>query len=315
MHRASSSSLPVFVSYAWGDSAGQKKSWIHEKIVSPLELNGFTVFWDHESILPGRSFTQAISAMLREGDVDILCICDSDFINSAGRSHSGVAQELEILAGEASHRDIRIIPLVVESLNESALPALLADRRCVDLTTLIESGTSIGGTLKLVLEHATSPVIEKDIADRVRRTRIYDRASVYFGAQSWEVVGDPVTRRVLIGDSRPLLPARWMYADHRFSDHVNTRRDRYEPGAGIWHWEYGPAVRTMLTLGVAVSSEFFSQQVSEHVGDIVTVGYEIARNVICLTKYAEPLMFDWSDCVQMLLGGDRWTDALDRLIP
>ncbi|MDP9649687.1 hypothetical protein J2793_005154 [Paraburkholderia caledonica] len=65
--------------------------------------------------------------MLREGHADVLCVCDSDFVNSASRPNSGVARELEIVAAEASRRDVRIIPLLVENLNESALPALLAD--------------------------------------------------------------------------------------------------------------------------------------------------------------------------------------------
>lgn len=82
MIKASPSSSPVFISYAWGDSADQKKTWIYQKIVCPLEDKGFQVFWDHESVLPGQSFAQEISTVLRNGSADILCICDSDFIVS-----------------------------------------------------------------------------------------------------------------------------------------------------------------------------------------------------------------------------------------
>jgi hypothetical protein len=315
MIRANTSSSTVFVSYAWGNSADQKKAWIHEKIVIPLQGVGYTVFWDHESILPGHSFSREIAAILREGETDILCICDDDFIKSADKSHSGVARELKIFAGETNRRDVRIIPLLIGSISESALPALLADRRCIDLTALIESGTPVGHTLQLVLDNATPTVIEKDIADRVRKTRIRDRAGMYFGAQSWAIHGNPVTRRVSIGDSRPLLPAQWMYADDRFKDHVSARQDRYHPGESVWYWEYGTAVKMLLNLGVAVSSEFFPDKAKENVEDVIAVGYAIARNIICGTRGTEPLSFDWPECVDILLWEERTTDALDRLTP
>jgi hypothetical protein len=314
MIKASPSSSPVFISYAWGDSADQKKTWIHQKIVRPLEGNGLQVFWDHESVLPGRSFAQEISTVLRNGSADILCICDSDFIKAASKRNSGVYRELEILSREADRREIRIIPLLVDSMANPTLPAPLTDRRCINLTTLIQSDIPVGSTLKLALDNATAMVLEKDIADRVRRKDIHDRASLYFGTKSWAVHGNPATRLVSIGNSKTLLPAKWMYNDVRFKNRVTAKRHNFDPGSGVWYWNYETAVMMFLTLGVAVSSEFFPHKIDENTEDIVVVGYAIARNIICTVSDFQPLTFDWKECVEVLLLDDRTTNALDRLI-
>jgi hypothetical protein len=105
-----------------------------------------------------------------------------------------------------------------------------------------------------------------------------------------------------------------MYDDIRFRDRVCSHQDRLDPEAGIWHWDYGPAVMTMLALGAAVCSEFFPHKMDGGVQDIVTAGFAIARNIICAVGYTEPLGFDWRECVQVLLMTERESDALDRLL-
>lgn len=223
-------------------------------------------------------------------------------------------RELEILSGEVDRREIRIIPLLVDSMANLNLPAPLTDRRCINLTVLIQSGIPVGSTLKLALDNATAMVLEKDITDRVRRKDIHDRASLYFGTKSWAVNGNPATRLVSIGNSKTLVPAKWMYNDVRFKNRVTAKRHNFDPSSGVWYWNCETAVMMFLTFGVAVSSEFFPHKVNEGIEDIVVIGYAIARNIICTFSDFEPLTFDWNECVDALLFDDRTTNALDRLI-
>ncbi|AHI72177.1 TIR domain protein [Burkholderia thailandensis E264] len=305
--------IPAFISYAWGGPY-DKKDWLRSDIITNLEGAGFSVFWDRDSIPIGHSIFQEIENTLNKAPLNVICICDSDYIASANKENSGLHVELEMLQHRNRKSGVKIIPVIIEESISHLLPQPLAGRLYVDLISLHKEGITLGPTVTSAVLGASQSQIRVEIAARLREAAIWEKARLYFQHRPYEIHGEASSHRVFCSPGELLLPPRWMYKDPRWSYRVLDCQDKYHPAHGIWHWDWWTPGASMCTLGAAICSAFFPHKWNECTEDLIKGGEIIAQRIVSFVKSTEPLDMNWSNFVQVMLSDAGSMEALERLL-
>lgn len=305
----------VFISYAWGGPL-TKKEWLRQQVVSHIELYGFSVFWDRDTILYGQRMDDVISKALSARPINILCICDEDYVKSAFQEGSGLHQELKLIAKIACMEDVRIIPVIIDETCKDSLPEILKGRMHLDLTMLYAKGLELGPVLASAALGATQSEVIASIALQLRKADLKEQAEKYFQKNPVELHGDPQTHKVWINNREPLLPPAWMYRVSRWVDRLSDNDPGFfSPKNGVWHWDHWPTSTGMRALGAAAVSAFFPDKSSgeeiaaiEHCGDI------ISGTVFSMTKRTEAFIINGNELVQHVMMADGGVEALAKLL-
>jgi|SRR5579863_6946781 len=305
--------IPTFISYAWGGPY-DKKDWLRSNIITYLEGAGCSVFWDRDSIPIGTPIFSEIESALDKTPLNVICVCDHDYVASAMTKGTGLHAELKMLRRRSKESDVKIIPVIIEESVNQLLPQPLADRLYIDLTSLHKNGITLGPTVASAVLGASQSQIKVEIAARLKAAEIWERARLYFQHQPWEIHGEAGSHRVLCNPGGPLLPPKWMYDDPSWSYRVLDRQEKYHPAVGIWHWDWWTPGASMCTLGAAICSAFFPHKCDESIGDLIKGGEIIAQQIVSFVKSTEPLDMNWRNFVQVMLLDAEGLQALDRLL-
>lgn len=304
----------LFISYAWGGPLATKE-WLRDQVVSYLELYGFSIFWDRDSILFGQSIDQVIHSALSVRPLSIVCICDADYIEGAKRVNSGLFRELAMIADISGDQNVRILPVILDNGCAAALPSTLIDRMYLDLTRLHGRKLELGTTVGAALRGARQVQVARLIDDQLDNASMWARARAYFGNGRPGFSGNARTHVVRSSNGKLLLPPAWMHRVVRWSNRINDDVPGFCPSKGIWHWDYWTPSTGMRALGAAVMSAFFPAKTSdEDIGAIEFCGDVLAVRIIAMTKKTEHLQFDWKEVIQSIIASDGMR-ALDRLLP
>jgi hypothetical protein len=304
----------VFISYAWGGDLARKE-WLRDQVVRHLDLYGFTIFWDRDSILFGQSIDDVIREALSVRPLNIVCICDADYIVGAKRANSGLFRELAMIAEMSGDRSVRILPVILDDGCADALPGALNGRMYLDLTKLhrrrLELGTALGSALLGAPQTQVAQLIDRQLGI----AGMWARARAYFGNGRAGFSGNARTHIVKSNDGALLLPPAWMHEVIRWSNRIADDVPGFCPAKGIWHWDHWTPSTGMRALGAAAMSAFFPEKTSdEDIGAIEFCGDALAVRILAMTKKTEHLQFDWKETIQCVIASDGMR-ALDRLLP
>lgn len=305
--------IPTFISYAWGGPY-DKKDWLRRNIITYLEGAGCSVFWDRDSIPIGNSIFSEIEGALAKTPLNVICICDNDYVASAKTKGSGLHMELKMLRRRSKEPDLKIIPVIIEESVNRLLPQPLADRLYIDLTSLHENELTLGPTVASAVLGASQSQIKVEIAARLKEAEIWETARLHFQHQPWEIHGEASSHRVFCNPGGPLLPPKWMYDDPSWSYRASDCQEGYHPAHGIWHWDWWTPGASMCTLGAAICSALFPHKSSESKADIIKGGEIIAQRIVRFVKSTEPLDMNWRHFDQAMLSDSTGLEALDRLL-
>lgn len=304
----------VFISYAWGGPLA-KKEWLRQQIVNPLELDEFSVFWDRDAILYGQEMDDVVAKALSTRPINILCICDEDFVKSAFQEDSGLYRELKLIANIAHMEDVRVIPVILGEKCKDSLPDVFGGKTYLDLTMLHARGLALGAALALAARGAAQAEVTASIALQLRRADLIEKAEKYFKKNPFELYGDAKTHEVWINDRELLLPPTWMYQISRWSYRASENTLGFCPEKGIWAWNNGSTSTGIYMLGAATISAFFPDKSSD--ADIAAIEYcgkIIADKILSSVKETEPIILDGREIVQCLMREDVWLEKLSKLL-
>lgn len=305
----------VFISYAWGGPL-EKKEWLREQVVNPLQLHGFDVFWDRDSLLFGQHIDQAIRKALAVRPLTVVCLCDAHYIEAAKRLDSGLYSELAMIAEIAGDDQVGILPVILEQGCGNGLPAVLNGRVSLDASRLPGRQSDIGTVLGAALRGATQVEVAALIDHLIRIASLWARARQYFGNEWVGFKGDARTHVVRSADGKLLLPPAWMHRVIHWSNRMADDVPGFCPAKGIWHWDHWTPSTGMRALGAAAMSAFFPDKTSEEeIGAIEHGGDILAVRVIAMTKKTEHLRFDWQEMVQCMSASEDGLRSLERLLP
>jgi len=304
----------LFISYAWGGPLPQKE-WLRDQVIRHLELYGFSIFWDRDSIQFGQSIDRVIRSALSTRPLSVVCICDADYIDGARRVNSGLFRELAMIAEIAGDERVRILPVILGDECAAGLPEILIDRMYLDLRRLHSSKLELGTVLGAALLGASQVDVSRLMDEQVEIAGLWARARNYFGDTRAGFDGHARTHVVKSADGKLLLAPAWMHGALHWSNRMADDVTGFCPSKGIWHWDHWTPSTGMRALGAAAMSALFPTKTNdEDIAAIEYCGDVLAVRIFSMTKKTEHLRFDWEEIIQCVIasGGTR---ALDRLLP
>ncbi|MGX7002804.1 TIR domain-containing protein [Caballeronia sp. KNU42] len=303
----------VFISYAWGGPLA-KKEWLRDDIVLHLSSE-FSVFWDRDSITFGETVDEAISKALAERPLTVLCLCDQEYIASASKVGSGLHRELTMLAQIVDSENVRVIPIILDRECRSDLPAALAGRAYLDLSSLHSRGLSLCYAMLAVTTGGTQAQLVALLSDQLRTADVREKARTYFSHLPTTLRGNGLTHVVKDSRGDALLPPQWMCNSSQWKYMLSDEEETFCPSKGIWHWDRWSPSRGMCALGTAACAAFFSNKTDiDDIDAIERAGLLLAESYFRFVKKTESFILDPDDLVSALISRHGGIDLLERLL-
>lgn len=305
----------VFISYAWGGPLA-KKEWLRQRVINQMEAYGFPIFWDRDAIQYGQRTDDVIASALSARPINILCLCDGDYIKSSAKENSGLNRELKLIANIAHMESVRVIPVILDAKYENSLPSLLDGRLQLNLAVLYARGLELGTTLASTILGATQPEIASGIALQLKRADLSEMAATYIKNNPFTLCGNGITHEVRI-NNQLLRPPAWMYqSSYHWSDRALEDTYMFCPQRGIWNWHGTGGTSTgVLMFGIAIISALFpNHSNSDGISAIENCGKIIAEKILCHYRQKEPIFLDGNEIIKCILGSDNGIRQLEKLI-
>ncbi|MFJ5235184.1 toll/interleukin-1 receptor domain-containing protein [Pseudomonas neuropathica] len=307
----------IFISYAWGNGF-ENKEWVRQRVLTQISWS-HEVFWDRDSIALGDSIDGVIAKALSKRPIQILCLCDQDYVNAAQMKGSGLHRELKMLTEIADDLDVRIVPIILDSGCVAKLPEPLIGRLYLNLQPLHELNIDIGTAVMEVAEGRTAAQVQSGVNARLAAFKLRERALKYFQKRPVEVWGNGRNHEVTVyrEGQAPclLLPAPWMWESSNWNYMLNDDSPTFCPTEGRWHWELSSSSIDMRPLATAVLSIFFDQLDSRNVEPWLNQGGIVLANTFFRTVMeTEAFSFDAEDVVGFLMRRDEGYKALEKLL-
>lgn len=307
----------IFISYAWGNGF-ENKEWVRQRVLTQISWN-HDVFWDRDSIAYGDSIDGVIAKALSKRPIQVLCLCDQDYIRAAQQKGSGLHRELKMLAEIADEPGVRIVPVLLEAGCTDRLPEPLIGRLYLDLQPLHQLNIDIGTAVMEVAEGRTPAQVQSGVNARLAAFKLRERALKFFQARPVEIWGNGRNHEVTVyreGTLPTLLqPAAWMWESNNWNYMLNDDSPTFCPAKGRWHWELSSSSSEMRPLATAILSEFFDQLDGRKAEPWLNQGGIVLANTFFRTVLEyEPFRFDAEDVIGFLMRRDEGYEALEKLL-
>lgn len=158
-------SIKVFISYAWEDE--DHKAWVRQ-LADRLLQNGIEATLDQYDLELGDRLPQFMEQSVNESDY-VLVICTPAYKHKADQRSGGVGYEGHIISEELllKGNERKFIPVIRKGTHENAMPAYLAGKLAVDLSTPEKDEQNFENILATLYGTKKKPKVAKRASEKL----------------------------------------------------------------------------------------------------------------------------------------------------